>query len=441
MKIGATYTLVGAFLASVCFVGCAADGATAATSDDNEIVVALGDLADRVKVEPERLVFDANVAPSLDRLGLLAKIAAYDAAADKSTAEPVFLVGRRQTGATAADGSIQEDARNPNGYLRRGVRWSTGSDGSIVVMTEPATMAEAVEEMKKNGLVKLSGPTTQAFGDNGEDSDDGFGNTNRKWRVPLGPANGIVPIDLSGRELWSRQLAAGGKARVVLKSGKITLRPVANASLLVQRFVPQSAEATITADVDGAIEFEATGDGGFDFTKEATLFKRSWGREVGGLPLTLAVEVGYTCQVATSGRTLANAGATAKGTLRAGVAAQGLSIRGILDRPTYSFERFGPRVDTNVNVQGVCHLVSKVALQVFDASGPEAVVDLAATLNADASQAQLGGTANARLTASVDARVTGALQPFGFKLAEVNLGPFRAQRDVWNGNIQIGSKP
>jgi hypothetical protein len=436
MKIGAMHTLATAFLLLV--AGCAADGDSSATNDENEIVIGLDDLADRVTVLPDRLVFDASVQPALERLGLLDKVTAFEAASDKTAAEPVLFVGRRQKGATAADGTIAEGARNPSGYLRRGVHWSKAADGTIVVKTEQATMAEAVEEMKRNGFVNLTGPKAQAFGDNGEDIATGFGSTDRTWRVPIGPAGGIVPIDLSGRELASRALASGGKAKIVLKTGKITLRPVATAHLVVKTFIPQMAEATIAADVDGAVEFEATGDGGFDFTKEATLFKRSWGRDVGGLPLTLAVEVGYSCQVATSGRTQANAGATAKGALRAGAAFEGLSLRGILDRPTYEFGRIGPTVDSSVIAKGVCHLTSKLALQLFDAAGPEGLVDLAATLDADASQAQLGGKGKARLIASVDAQAGGTLQPFGFKLADIKLGPFHSERQVFDGEITVG---
>jgi hypothetical protein len=437
MKIGARHSLVSVLAVPMLLSACAADGSSSETADENEIVVGLADLADHVTVRPDALVFDSAVAGSLERLGLLTKVSAFEAASDKSAAEPVLFVGRRQTGATSKDGTIAEGARNPKGYLRRGVRWSKASDGTIVVATEPATMAEAIEEMKRNGFVSLQGPKPQAVGD-GEDTDTGFGNTDRTWRVPIGPESGIVPIDLQGFEIFRRDLASGGSAKVVLKTAKITLRPVATAHLVVKRFLPQSAEATIAADVDGAIELEATGDGGFDFTKEATLFRRSWGRDVGGLPFTLGVEVGYSCQVATSGGTRANAGATAVGALRAGAGFEGLSLRGILDRPTYRFDRMGPRVDSSVIMKGVCTLTSKLALQVFDASGPEALLDLTAALDADASQAQLGGMGKAKLTASVDARASGTLKPFGFKLAEINLGPFHAERDVFNGNLAVG---
>lgn len=417
---------------------CATVGDAGSETGDDEVVVGLPNLSNQVAVHPDRLEFDADVLAKLERRGVLAKIEKYASAADKAAVEPVYFVGERQADALDADGAIKPDARNPAGYLRRAVSWEKKPDGVVVVKTEPATLAEAIEEIKKNGFLDLNPDSVSALdNNNGENTDRGFGNADRRWRTTLGPETGFKPIDLSGRELWNKSLLSGGNAKVVLKTGRITIKPTLDVHLAVKRFIPKNAEATITTDVDAELEFEAMADGAFDLSHGDTLLKRSVGTQFKKLPLTVALEVKYDCGVAATGRAVASAGATAKGTLRAGAAVEGLRVRGILDNASYEISPLGPRLDSKVHVAGACHLMAEVTMQVFDAVGPKVTTDLYTILDADGTNAQASAKGNATLKAGVEASVGGALRPFGFKLADINAAPFKFEK-VFSGAFDVG---
>src|SRR5690606_10964639 len=96
--------------------------------------------------------------------GVLAKIDAWARASDKDAVEPVYLVGDRQSGALRAGGALAPGLRNPTGYLRRALSYTRASGGALIVATEPATLAEAVEEVKKSGPLEVPAGSARPLG-------------------------------------------------------------------------------------------------------------------------------------------------------------------------------------------------------------------------------------------------------------------------------------
>src|SRR5262249_26077312 len=145
-------------------------GGCASSQDDtdgagSDVVVGIVDFANKVTVKDDSLVFDADLQDKLQ--DTLTKVDAYAAAPDKTKVEPVFLIGNRQSDAKGSDGAIKDGIRNPLGYLRRAVSWSKAADGTIVVKTETATVAEASGELfsgRVAGLTTSTSTKPQIFG-------------------------------------------------------------------------------------------------------------------------------------------------------------------------------------------------------------------------------------------------------------------------------------
>jgi hypothetical protein len=392
-----------------------------AQSGESEVVVGLGDLSNKVFVHPDSLEFDADVVASLEKNGVLSRMGK----------EPVYFVGNRQSDALAADGSIKANARNPSGYLRRALSWKPGDGGTLVVTTEPASFADAVEEIKRTGFVGLK---PQA-GEN----DGAPGN----WDKTVHHAfDTIDVIDLSGKELWSKPLLRGGTARLVLTKGRIAVHPTLDAHIVIENFKPKEGQAVLSTTVDGELEVEARADGYFELANQSgKIFSKSWGgATAGGVPLTLSIDVNWSCKAAVDGRAVASVGGTASGTLRAGASYQGNQLSGILDKPTYELGRLGPTVNSNISFAGECHLEAELGVQLFDTAGPQASADIYAVGTANAHTAQLAGEANANLKAGVELRVGGSLRPFGVKIADIELPAYRYEKELFNGSITIGKR-
>lgn len=422
---------LGAVLSVPLFVGCAATESDSGSSESDVVVGATDNLADSVAVFDDRLEYDATVENQLRASGSLEKIAS----------EPVYFVGGRQKDALDANGWVKQGARNPLGYLRRGVSWSKGKGGIIVVKTVPATMAEALAELKKTGGFTLdtesSKKSLSPLAANGEDTDHGLGDTDKRWSIPLGEK---TLLDLSGKELMKTSISNNqGTAGIVLKQGKIALNPTIDAHLHVENFIPTEVEATITSQLTGAFELEVTADGEFQNDKEGVLLpKKTWGTDkVNGLPLSLTIEVAYSCAMASNGKAKASAGYSVKTNLRTGASLHGKDLKGILDKPTFDPTPTA-NVNSNVIVVGLCHVIPKIELQVFDAGGPSSAMDLSARFDFDGTNAQLGADAKASVVAGYELTAGGSLRPFGFKLADIKMEPIKGEKTLFSRSFKVG---
>jgi hypothetical protein len=415
---------------------CAAEesGAPASHAD----LVAKG-LEDHVTVFPDRLEFDADVHDQLEANDVLATIKEYAA---QKHAEPVFFVGKPQSDALLRDGSIKSDARNPYGYLRRAVDVTAGEHGITVIKTEPATMAEAIEEIKQRGIIDLgaTGSSTLQPKDvntDGDDVDNSFGGTNKTWHTQLGPEGGYVVVDESDKDLWHHDLLAGGGVRLKISKGTLVITPTVDIHLEVKRFVPQNVTAAITADVKGDLEFLADADGAFDLDQGDTLYKRTFGTSLKGLPLSIDIEAKWSCTLGATSKATATFGAKSAGGVRGELDWQD-KFSGKLDPQPFTFDRVGPTLDSNAHLGGNCHVIATVTSHVFDAAGPTVTTDLYSTVDADASNAQATGKGHAKLVAGVNASVGGSINPFGFKIADINVDPYQNEKELFNQDFEVG---
>lgn len=418
--------VAGVFALSLLVVACAADDEVGGSTAD---VVAQGSVLDnKVAVFPDRLEFDADARKELEGSGVLDKI--------RAGSEPVYLVGRPQADALDVDGSIKKTARNPSGYLRRAVSFASGARGGVVIKTEPASMADAVEEMKKVGILDLDDPNAKSA--NGENSTSRLdalkGNTEKTWRTQIGPPGGYVPVDESNKVLVRQD----GVVLNLIK-GRVSITPTVEVHLRTEHFQPKEVTAAVTAAVSGdlAIRGDASGDSHLD--EGGVLFpKQSFGASLKGLPLTIDIEVKWRCDLAATSKSVFTFGATTTGTVRGGLSWDG-NTKGILEETKpYTFGRVGPTTDSATKAGGNCHLTSTINMQVFDAAGPTVVADQYANVDFDAAKAKATGAAHATLAAGIEATVTGSLKPFGFKLAEINVRPYRNEKELFNQDLAIG---
>jgi hypothetical protein len=393
---------------------------TTSATDDVDLTIDTSQIDDHVTVYDDRLEFDPAVVPALDRLH---KTAERD--------EPIYYVGGRAKDALDRSGALRNDARNATGYLRRAIGFERRADGTLVVRTVPATLAEAIEDVKSRGLKSPTlrprddRPAETATGDHDITIHRAFGQD----------GSDRIAFDFSGTELFKRKLLLGGDAKVVIKRGRLELKPVVDASFSIRNFVPSKAEAILTSDVSGELEIEASGQGAFEVAKSQPLFGTAFGGSVQGLPVTLRVDVESSCNLGLSGAAVASAGATAKGNLRVGgtLAASGLTP--IFDPPTYSFERIGPALNASLNASGNCHLIATLSMQLFDLAGPQGKVDMYADLQARGTATTAGARATASLKAGVEASVGGSLRPFGVSLGTISAPPLKLEREIFSGTI------
>jgi hypothetical protein len=425
--------LLSTLLVATLAVGCTAQSDEGG-STSSDIVVSL---SNQVAVFDDHLEFDAPAAQRLRDSGVLGRIEAY--AKNPSSAEPVFLVGNRSSDALAADGSIKADARNPKGYLRRALSFTSGKGGTLVVTTQPATLAEAIEDVKKNGFTTLGTRSIRPLDEGDSEMNFAAGDFEQTLSHAFGSDGGdSFDFDLSGKELWKKKLFSGGEAKVVLKRGKLSFKPMLDAKISIRHFSPQDSNAILSTSVVGELEFEASADGAYEFNRGDSLLNKSWGTVVGGVPLTLSVALNWKCGLGVSASGTASVGATANGALRAGAAYEGGQVKGILDPPTYSFERLGPTVDAKFDLNGRCDVIADFTVQLFDAAGPEASVDLYAQLGAHGTADNDGAHASATFDVGVDATVGGTLSPFGVKIADITMPPAHYEKRLYEGELNIG---
>jgi hypothetical protein len=419
--------------------------ALAACSDDavtdqkrlttNHVVVGIDDFADKVKVNDDSLVFDADVAQQLKPY--LDKLDAWAAADDKSAVEPVFLVGNRQSDAKGADGAIKEDSRNPSGYLRRALSWSANGDGTITVKTKHATIAEASSEIFAGRTANIKTSSLGILTDSATDtsasstSDD---STPKSWSYTFGGDDGLKAIDLSGTTLVEK-----GGSKLSLSKATLNIKPTIDAELLMSGKTPKSGKAVITTDVTGEIQIDTAAEAGFDVNEGKEIFNKQFaGMFVGGVPVTLRLEVKWQCGIGTGGKVHAMMGAKASGHLVAGAQFEGTSLTPIFPEPTYDLEKTGPSFDASVSVHGGCHLISTLALLIFDAAGPDASLDVYADANATVKDdTSSGSELDTTLKYGVQATVGGQLAPFGYQIAEVHATPLTFEQS-YTGSVPVG---
>lgn len=424
--------------------GCASD---VAESDDSDVTADL-DIADRVTVKKDELVYDKGVGAKFRAKGLLDKLDAY--VASNGETEPVFFVDERARDAVGADGIVNEQSRNPEGYIRRGVSYTENADGTLTIKTIGASMDEARAEVEKVTLSRSRLGIRNTGGQPEEPRlgqwkwDETFGGTRRfdLLRMQLTDKDGNK-WDLGSTPLLS--LSAGSaKADVRLKSAFISIEPRFRGEVNVDGLTTNNGFAEFSATANSEILFEATATGLIEPSKSGTFHVVNIAGAVGGFPTTLRVDVDWSCKLAVSGQAVAQVGAKASGSISAKASFQDFRITPEVATPEYRVEAIGPALDGNVMVKGRCELTPKLALGVFDAVGPNADLNLWSDLAVDARGAAnlqgAGAEVDAKLTAGGQLRFGGGLKPFGFQLLTINAQPIDLfQATVFEKKITLGN--
>lgn len=421
------------FASMLTAVGCAGD---ATSSGDDEIVLGLSDLKDRVTVEPDQLVFDADLVgkPKFDQL--LARIS--DVAQNRAS-EPVYLVGDRATGALQGRGELRLDARNATGYMRKALSWSKNDKGEIVVKTEKATLPEVARELAANGFRGVNNSNSapqnidrsRGAGIWSADWDETFGGTRsfdlRNLRIPFGPFRGKT---FAEAPLFQAKAPSGEvilEARV--KQASIDLTPRTNGSVIIHGLSTNDVDINLSAEANAAFEVEITATlpdaarinaqqgGTFELAKIGGTFQ--------GFPLTLEAWADWECSTQVDGGMNFSIGMKANGHIAAGATVKdfGVSMKPMgLD---YGFERIGPTGAAAFKAEQRCSLTPRIALQIFDSAGPEAGLELweHGDFNVNGSVQAMSLEASTAVRAGGELRFGGALRPFGVNVAELTMDP------------------
>lgn len=430
--------------------GCAADTTTQAESTSDSLVS--NAWSDNVTVRSDRLVFDRGVERSADFDALVAKVRAYEAAYAKARSEapatltseeeldawitehlhergvePVYLIGKRQSDALNPDGSIRRDVKNPYGYLRRATGLAS-EDGAVVVLTKPASIAEASEELERMGLIKL---TREARAD-GEDD-------HWEWsdQYPFTIAN----VDLS-KVLYEKRFGAGlGTVRVRFKDSYVRVTGNLDARVAGRWVSPRHAHAILTTKLDGQLLLEGSFDSAFGVsTGDISLYQKSFDiASIGGYPVSLDFEVEGVCDLAANGKAVAEVGERVGGSIQAGatydVHEGGF---GTVWQPQWpAFSHIGPTLTTRARVEGKCAVTATARVHLFDALGPEAAASVFVTLDADGTTTDLAGKGRAKVVGGVEAWAGGTLRPFGVTLAQISTPTFHREWVLFDREITI----
>jgi hypothetical protein len=420
-------------LAGSIVVGCGAkdtgdDGASA--SDE---LAASSALEDHVEVAPDRLVFDGTVAKSADLAAISARVRSNAGARGQATA-PVILVGRRQATAVRPDGTVRSDVKNPNGYLRKAVSVQE-EDGKLVVVTAPATIIEANQELQRLGMIDVT---------NGGDDDDTGDGQSDGWQWQRTYPFTLADVDLS-RTLYEHDIGAGiGKVVVGLKDSHLKVTGTLDAMAAGKWVSPRAAHAILSLDVEGNLLLDGAFDGAFGASSgKIELYRQSFDiASFGGghFPLTLDFVVTGECDLAANGKADAQVGGTMHGTLGAGAQYSSNDGMSTVWKPEWpALEPVGPTLTSAARVEGKCGVTATATVHLFDALGPDATVGIALAVDANAQSSSSGtnGTGDAKVTASVDASVGGTLDPFGVNLGEISTDPYHQEWVIFDAPVHF----
>jgi hypothetical protein len=440
--------LLSAIVVVSSLAGCAADTATEAESTSDPLVS--NAWSDNVTVRSDRLVFERGIERSADFDALVAKVRAYEDSYAKALSEapstltaeemdewitdhlrergvePVYLIGKRQSDALNPDGSIRRDVKNPYGYLRRATGIAS-ENGAVVVLTKPASIAEASVELERMGLLQVT-REARADGD-----DDHWEWTNQ---YPFTIAN----VDLS-KVLYEKTFGAGiGTVRVRFKDSHVRVTGNLDARVAGRWVRPRHAHAILTTNLEGQLLLEGAFDNAFGVsTGDISLYQKSFDiTSIGGYPVSLDFEVEGSCDLAANGKVNAQVGERIDGSLQAGGSYAVDHGFGTVWQPQWpTFTHIGPTLTSNARVEGKCAVTATARVHLFDALGPEAAAQVFVTLDANATTSDLTGRGRAKVIGGVDAWAGGTLRPFGVTLATISTPPFHREWVLFDREITL----
>lgn len=449
----AAVSLLGAIAT---LAGCASsDGASPATGTNDIVVQSVWN--DQVKVEADRLVFPKEARGTADLSTALEKLTHYvgaynaaitnapmngatnDAEADDyavnalrttSKLDPVYFFGGRQSNALNEDGSVKEGLNNPIGYLRRGVAWSEGANGEIIVQTKPASLAEAHSELEARGLMT----NVQHSAAEGEDDNWAWGEV-----YPFT----IADVDLS-KSLYKHKIGASlGNVEVGFVDSHLKLTGNVDAGVSGRWISPRQARGILNLNLEGQLVLEGKFDGGFGMSSgDISLFHKAFDiASIGGFPLTLNFDIVGKCDMATNGKIVARGGEKVVGGMSGGAKYErdGEGFQTVWEPNWPQFAPIAPTVTSNAIVEAGCVLTVSSHIQLFDTGGPTAQAGAFVNLTANGQTADLTAKARAKIVGGIDASAGGTLAPFGVTLGSISTDPFHREWTIFDQPIEFSA--
>jgi hypothetical protein len=301
---------------------------------------------------------------------------------------------------------VNDDSANPLGYLRRFVSYKKVG-GRLVVTTTPSNLDEAADELRRRGFTDvhtssirpLTAETAEADTTGSIDQDFAFD-----------------PLETSDTLL--RWQGGTGDSVTVTARTKLTVAPHVKASFVAGPSTVKEGSLFISGRIDGSIEFDATVTGVVSLEKTGKLLAKPWRKAalVGGVPVTLSVDLGWKCGLEVNGEVNLTVGAAASGSIGAtGAEWHGDEVNTTIGTPSYSFDPVGPTITAGVESNLNCHVIPTVTVSLFDILGPIATVDLWAKIDAKHVEDL---DYDVGLYAGGSVSLGGGLQPFGYELTK-----------------------
>lgn len=427
--------------------GCASD---ASETDESNIGVDSSALYDKVTVEADRLIFDKGVYAQLESKGVIAKIDAW--MANGRSGEPVFMLDNRASTAVGADGLIDESSRNPVGYVRKVKSYELKDDGTLVVMTDPASVVEAQAELERAGVItrgrrggaggiqaqNVSETDADAIWSKEWETDFGFGPSGKVFDLKTLPLkkvtfrrDGFTPVlgeTFNLSEPLFHVPGSFGDFKINLKTAKITVAPKFKGKLAVEGLRTNNGFMELSGTAASEIEFEAIATGQINKVAEGSfhIARYAMPDQIGPLsvfkrfPLSMSIEADWKCEFEASGEAQANIGAIAQGGLKARIGFENFGVLPLTveQAPAYTIKAIGPSFNSAAKVRAHCWIQPVVQTQFFDASGPFAGIQVYADASAEARGTQASGQLDTSLDIGATLRSGGVMKPFGVTLMD-----------------------
>lgn len=422
LKARTSFVLFATLAIGACVVsGCAA-GNDSAASTASDVTVQLDDPkaeADAVVVASDSVTFPSHVSKSSRVIDLMNRTVKN---------ETVFLVGTRASNAVLADGTIDPNSKNPNGYMRKIVSAEMLPNGDTKFNTAPASLIEAQPAMKAAGFFSSS------------NSDDCFPQTTNAFN--------LYNIDLS-RTLYQKSFGSIGSMNIALKNTKLAITGNLDTQVTGGCFSPDSAHAILTLNLAGGVTLEGKFDGAFGAeTGSMQLYHKQIAiTSVAGYPLSLDFTVSAECEFDSNGKAQADVGGTINGTIAAGGSWQSGQGFSSVFRPQWpQMQAIGPTFSTNATIEGKCTLSAKGQALIFDSTeGPYAQADtylqLDGTGNGGAAPGAATGSVEAKLTAGVDIGLGGSIRSFDYTIVDNISAPSYSQDwQIFDKTFSVGGQ-
>lgn len=438
--------------------GCSAssDSASSSSTGSSDIVVqTLWD--DQVEVHADYLSFPKEARQSAELTKALTQLqnylGAYNAAKsnapetakgnadeeddfavnslrDNNKLLPVYFFGGRQHDALNEDGSVKEGLRNPTGYLRRGVSWSDGPNGELLIQTRPASIAESHIDLEARGLM----PGVAHSAAEGDDDNWAWGQV-----YPFTIAD--VPLN---KTLYTHQIGAAlGSVNVGFVDSNLKITGNLDAGVSGRWVSPRQARGILNLNLEGQINLQGQFDGGYGMSSgDISLFHKAFDiTSIGGFPLTLSFDIVGKCDMATNGKITARAGEKVVGGMAGGAKYErdGDGF-GIVWEPNWpQFSPIAPTVTSNAIVEAACTVTVSSRVQLFDTGGPSAQAAAFVKLNANGQTSGLSGSGKATVVGGIDASAGGTLAPFGVTLGSISTPPFHKEWTIFDQPVSFSA--